>query len=72
MLDSVVLVAVDVELPVVVVAARVGPELVVIWASPTPAAAANTKPTIAPIKERRVRRLNRLRMGNSSLFSGEY
>jgi hypothetical protein len=27
---------------------------------------------MAPITERRVRRLNRLGMGKSSLFSGEY
>src|SRR5213076_513405 len=57
-----VCVPVDCDWVVVVVLAadRVGEGAVVIWARPTPAAAANASPTIAPTMERRLNRLNRL------------
>src|SRR5205807_9495622 len=47
--------------PGVLVVAALGVEPAVICASPTPAAAANARPTTTPTRERRVRLLNRLR-----------
>jgi hypothetical protein len=62
------LVEVDVEFELVwdsvVLVAEGLSEAVVICASPTPAAAANARPTSAPTRERRVMLLNRLRTSN--------
>jgi hypothetical protein len=67
-------VEVDVELEDVVVesvaAERVGEGPAVIWARPTPAAATNARPTIAPMMERRLNRLNRLSTGDPFVFGG--
>ena len=49
---------------VVLAAGWLSDELTVICARPTPAAAANARPTSAPTKERRVRRVSRLRTLN--------
>jgi hypothetical protein len=49
-------------------AERVGEGPAVIWARPTPAAAAKARPTIAPTMERRLNRLNRFCTGESLRF----
>src|SRR5436190_14426192 len=52
------------------VAAVVAGSEVVIWARPTPAAAAKASPTITPTRERRLNRLNRFCTFESLHFAG--
>ena len=54
-----------------VAAAAVGDAPAVIWARPTPAAAANARPTIATTMERRLNRLRRFGTVGSLRFAGE-